>query len=184
MLESHVNNKLKRRLLNIFFHFPKRSFHVNELKRLAGSQQRTLSRALRELRAAELVDVASRKKHRYFRINPFLPFYFELRQRVKEERVKFDDEVTEKLKSLPNLKLVILSGVFTLEPDLPIDVLLVGGEIRPSRLEKVLADLEKLVGQEINYTVMDEEEFDQRRFLHDRLVRDVLDHPHLVIFGK
>ena len=74
-----------------------------------------------------------------------------------------------------------MSGIFTLQPQLPLDLLVVGEDINRARLQRVLADIKKLVGEEINFAVLDAKEYEYRRMMNDRFVRDVLDYPHLIL---
>lgn len=186
MLDNLVNTKLKRKLLNIFFRFPKRSFYPVELKAMTLAGSGGIAAALRELAREGVIHVAAKRKKRYFSINSYFPFYDELRDAVAPEfKTQADDEVTKKLKRLQDLKLIVLTGIFTMQPHLPVDLLLVGSSsLDRGRLLKVLDGVGDLAGQEINYAVMDVDEFDYRRYLNDRLIRDVLDNPHLVIYNN
>jgi hypothetical protein len=40
------------------------------------------------------------------------------------------------------------------------------------------------MGQELNYSIMSEEEFINRRDTFDRFIKDIFDYPHLVILDK
>ncbi len=183
MLENLLNTKLKERLLGIFFAFPKRSFSTSELRIVTGAKNPLLVQALREFTRAQVLNMASRRHTRFFRINPYFRLYDELEDLVAESEEKAEDQVSKILKRIPNLKLAILSGIFTLEPQLPVDLLVVGEGINHLRLQKTLAEIEKLTGQEINYSVMNTEEYEYRQLMNDRFIRDILDYPHLVVFN-
>lgn len=181
MLESLLNSKLKKKLLSIFFSHPKRSFSAFELGKMAEASPLLVSRALREFHRALLLENASRKQVRYFRVNPRFLLYDELKDLVSEEGHLPEDLVGQKLKKIPNLKFIVLSGIFTLEPKLPVDLLLVGDGVSRLVVQKVLGEIENMVGQEVNYAVIAVAEYEHRRFLRDRLIRDILDYPHIVV---
>lgn len=181
MLENLLNSQTKRRVLNVFFHYPNRSFHVNELRAMELASGSTLDLMLRELARAEVLQVAAKKHQRYFRINPRFKLYDELKDLVGEQRLPAADEVSKRLKRLTRAKLIVLSGIFTLAPHLPADLLVVGDDINRRTLLKIILEIEKLAGQEINYTVMDRGEYDYRRTMNDRFLRDIFDYNHIVV---
>ncbi len=184
MLENLLDSKLKKRLLNIFFKFPVRSFSVYELRHLSQGAAKPLASALREFLKGQVVSAAARGQQRYYRINPHFRFYGELKDLVTAAEFSAEDEVSRKLKKIPKAKLVILSGIFTLQPQLPVDVLVVGEGLRLSLLERRLREIEKLTGQEINYAFLEPAEYNYRRMMNDRLIRDILDYPHLVLLNN
>lgn len=184
MLENLISSRLKKKLLAIFFNFPKRSFSVFELRVMTGASIAQISQALKDFVRGDLVSVGSRKQRRFFRINPHFRLYDELRDlAAPSDGGAPEDEVSRKIRQIPNLKLAVLSGVFTLQPHLPVDLLLVGEDVNRLRLARALADIERLCGQEINYAVMDPQEYNYRRMLSDRFIRDVFDNPNLVVFN-
>ena len=66
---------------------------------------------------------------------------------------------------------------------LEVDLLLVGDAIKRPKMLKVIAEIEKTVGEEVNYVVMDSKEYDYRRMMSDRLIRDILDNHHEIVFN-
>lgn len=167
----------------MLFAFPRRSFSLSELRSVIGGGSQALKQALKEFEKVHLVNTASKRRKKYYRINPHFWLYDELRDLVSEEDLLTEDEVGRILKKIPHLKLAILSGIFTLAPHLPVDLLLVGEGINRLRLQRILAEIEKLIGQEINYTILDQKEFEYRRMMNDRFIRDILDYPHIVAVG-
>lgn len=184
MLENLLNTKLKKRLLALLFAIPTRSFSASELRTITGGTSPTIKQVLKEFEAAELVSTAARRQKKYYRINPYFRLYDEIRDLVVEEDLPGEDEVGRILKKIPHVKLVILSGIFTLQPNLPADIIVVGDGINRLRLQRAILEIEKLTGQEINYSILDQKEFEYRRMMNDRFIRDVLDYPHLVVVGS
>ncbi|MBI4050854.1 MAG: hypothetical protein HY396_02675 [Candidatus Doudnabacteria bacterium] len=182
MLENLLNSKLKKRLLAIFFGYPARSFTADELRRMTESQTSNVQVALRELIKADVVSLSSRRQKRIFRINSHFRLHDELKDLINDFETQVPgDEVVKILKRFAAAKLVILSGVFTFQPQLPADILIVGEGINSLRLSQIISEIEKIVGQEVNYTVMEPSEYLYRKMMSDRLVRDILDYPHLVL---
>ena len=185
MLENILNSKLKKKLLSIFFAFPARSFSATELKEIIEFPLRQVSKSLSEFARLDVVHVASRKRHRVYRINPRFPLYAELVDLVSDKEFdQREDRVVRILSKVPNLKVAILSGIFTFQIHSAVDILVVGDSVNRLRLNGVIDSLEKLVGQEVNYTLLSRKEYEYRRILNDRFVRDILDNPHIVLIDN
>lgn len=143
-----------------------------------------IQKVLREFARSQIVEFANKKQRRFFGINRHFRLYEELEDLVPLGERNVEDEVERLVKRIPNVKLAVLSGIFTFQPKLNIDLLLVGNGLNRIRIAQVLSEIQKLVGQEVNYALMNGEEFESRQMMSDRFVRDVLDHPHLTILDN
>jgi len=88
----------------------------------------------------------------------------------------------EDLRKLGRLKLLILSGIFIKDKGSRVDLLLVGDGLKRSRIEKKIKDLEAEIGVELRWAAFSTKEFTYRLNMYDKLVRDILDFPHEVVF--
>ena len=120
MLENILNTKLKKRLLGIFFAFPERSFSLLEIQAMLGTKNGITNRILKDFSAAQLVNSASKKKKRYFKINPHFRLYQEIEDLVSDQEEGLEDHVVSYLKRIPNVRMAVLTGIFTLQPHLEI----------------------------------------------------------------
>lgn len=184
MLDNLLNAKLKKKLLGIFFAHPQRSFSLFELRAATGAKNSQIQKVLREFVRAQVVEAAHKKQKRFFRINPHFRLYEELEDLLPSSEFDAEDEVSRLVKKIPNVNLAILSGIFTFQPQLGVDLLLVGDGLNRFRVSRVLEEVQKLAGQEVNYAMMKEEEYKSRQMMSDRFMRDILDHPHLVILDN
>jgi hypothetical protein len=91
--------------------------------------------------------------------------------------------VEESFKKAGKIKLIIVSGVFIKNKDSRADLLVVGDKIKPKRIEEGVRRLEAEIGVELAYVVFDTKEFTYRLNMYDKLVRDILDFPHEVVFA-
>ncbi|TSA44853.1 hypothetical protein D4R52_03575 [bacterium] len=151
---------------------------------MGAGQTRNIEAALRELARAETIQITAKKQKRYFRINPRFKLYDELHDLASDSRLSDDDEVSKIMKKLPRARLVVLSGIFAFAPHLSADMLIVGDGINRKTLGRMLSDVEKLAGQEINFAVMDPREYEYRRTMNDRFVRDILENNHIVVLDN
>ncbi len=184
MLENLLNTKSKKKVLCLFFAHPKRSFSLQELHSTASVSTRAASEAVRELLRADVINFTSKNRLRLFRVNSRFALYQELDDLLSADAKRDYDLVAKILKKIPNAKLVILSGVFTMQPNLSVDLLVVGDNVSRIRLQTMLKEVEKITGMEIVYAVMPVSEYEYRRLMSDRFVRDILDYPHLAVVNN
>ncbi|OGD67012.1 hypothetical protein A2442_02665 [Candidatus Campbellbacteria bacterium RIFOXYC2_FULL_35_25] len=90
----------------------------------------------------------------------------------------------KRLNGAGKLKLVLVSGVFIQNPDSRVDILIVGDNIKTGSLESAIGVLESEIGKELRYVVLKTEDFKYRLNIYDKLVRDILDHPHQKIINR
>lgn len=76
-----------------------------------------------------------------------------------------------------------MSGLFVNNPSSPTDVLIVA-KIKKEHLLKIINDLEFDLGREINFTVMDEEEFKYRQEVADVFLHSVLNSRKIILLDK
>jgi DNA-binding Lrp family transcriptional regulator len=88
------------------------------------------------------------------------------------------------LRRAGRISAVVLSGAFVGDASRPADLVIVGDGINESRLESAVKALEPQVGREIRYAAFSTPEFRYRMTIEDRLLRDTLDFPHLVLLDK
>src|SRR3989344_5910493 len=88
------------------------------------------------------------------------------------------------LKGSGRLAAVVLSGSFVGDPTRPADLLIAADGLNESRLERAIKTLEPEFGREIRYAAFSTPEFRYRLTVQDRLIRDTLDFPHLVLLDK
>ena len=96
---------------------------------------------------------------------------------------KYQDELFSAIKHLGEIKAAFLSGVFCGHANLPVDVLLVG-RVNLNKLADFLQAAEKMMGQEINYSIMTVDEFLLRRNTFDKFIKDIFDYPHLTVIDQ
>jgi len=92
------------------------------------------------------------------------------------------EAVIQNFKKSGQIKLMIVAGVFIKSHDSRVDILIVGEKLKQGKIEEGIRKLEALTGTELVYAVFDTKEFIYRVNMYDKLVRDILDYPHEVLF--
>ncbi len=94
------------------------------------------------------------------------------------------DAVVDTLRRTGKLSTVVLSGSFMGDPSRPADIVLAGDSMNERRLESAVKALETVFGRELRYASFTTPEFRYRLTVQDRLLRDTLDFPHLVLMDR
>ena len=94
------------------------------------------------------------------------------------------DQILDALKKSGKLSTVILSGSFMGDMTRPADILVAADQLNEARLEGAVRSLEPLFGRELRYAGFSTPEFRYRLTVQDRLIRDTLDYPHLILLDR
>lgn len=94
------------------------------------------------------------------------------------------DNIVGALKKTGKISAVILSGAFMGDPSRPADLLVAADSFNERRMEMAVRVLEPLFGREIRYAAFTTPEFRYRLTIQDRLIRDTLDFPHVVLLDR
>lgn len=92
--------------------------------------------------------------------------------------------IVEALKGSGRLAAVILSGTFMGDPTRPADLIIAADALNEQRLDHAIRGLEPVFGREIRYAAFSTPELRYRLTIQDRLIRDTLDYPHLILLDK
>ncbi len=183
MLEEIIDSKVDSSILSFFLVAPPRSFSALEVsKRLRIPQQKTAS-SLNKLAQHGLLKSFSKKNKKYYMLNQSYKLLPQIKDFFLRNGPSYQDELYMAIKRLGEVKAAYLSGIFTGYAYLPVDLLLVG-KINLKKLYEFLKSCEKLMGQEINYSIMSVDEFKQRKDTFDRFIKDIFDYRHLVVIDN
>ena len=90
----------------------------------------------------------------------------------------------ERLRSAGAIKCIVVSGIFMNEWEGSVDLLVVGDRLKERTLREKVKLLEAEVGKEVRYATLATQDFLYRLNMNDRLVRDVFDYPHRVVYDR
>jgi hypothetical protein len=180
MLEQIIDSKTDSAILGFFLTMPERAFSVTEVSRRLGLAHLKVAHSLGKQVAAGPLVSFSKKGKKYYLTNSKYKLLPEIKSYWQKFGPKQNDELFSAIKRLGEVKAAFLSGIFCGQPSLPVDILLVG-KINLNKLSEFLKSAEKMMGQEINYSVMSVEEFVQRRDTFDKFIKDIFDYRHIVV---
>jgi predicted nucleotidyltransferase len=181
----NLRSQLRRKLLAYYFTNPTAEHYLRELARLLQVSPTNLSRELASLVRQGLFAARVRGRQKHFRINREHPLYEEF-QRIVFKTIGAVGRLRAGLAKIPGIKDAFLYGSFARNQEDPasdIDVLVVG-KPPAQRLEAEIGKLERELKREINYTLMSEKEFADRRAKKDPFLADVFRHKTVKLSGS
>lgn len=190
MVEQLFGSKTRVKLLSLFFNNPGRPFYVREITRKIDEQINSVRRELANLLSVGLVSSDGSNNRLYYEVNPKYEYYEQLRSIftsmpaksndpvVKETRE--EDKIIKQLRSAGSITFAFLTGSFARDSRTNVDIFVVG-DVNRARLAKVVAELEKDMGRELNYSALTPDEYQYRLSLNDRFITSVLEARKIVI---
>ena len=199
-LTAIFGNQAKVRILRLFLFNPDTSFFLNEIidrtKCPAGAVRKELSilcKAGMFKKKIVVKDVSSSRKGKVttkkvqgpgYALNTKFIYIDTLKSFLTISSVSADESLAKKFSGIGRLKLFVASGVFTQNWDARVDLLLVGDDLDLAKVEHVIKGIEAELGKEIAYSAFETADFEYRLGIHDRLVRDILDYPHVTLLDR
>jgi hypothetical protein len=183
MLSQLLSSKPKTSLINLLLAHPARAFAFTELKVDSNCPPKLLKQTLKELDKMEFLSVTQRKRTKYYQMNRHFALYPELVNLLRKVKNIPQDQLFNQASRVGDCKFVALTGVFVGRPRIETDLLFVG-KVSPKKLEKFLKFAERLAEQEISYTVFSQQEFEYRKIMNDRFVKNILENSPVVVVDK
>lgn len=187
ILEKLFGSKARVKILRLFLFNPKTSFSVMQITEATGTSKRTArsnSKRLQSIGILEKVKLEGEGKARVgWRLNESFPYRQQLHSLMIGTET-FDRQAVERDLKSAGIQAAVLSGIFVNEEKSPVDLLLVGIDVDDKHLSQLINETEQRIGAELRYTLFSPESFEYRKSMFDRLVRDVMEYEHQVLFNN
>jgi len=147
--------------------------------------KRTRANALlvnKELKILTSIDFIKRHPNGEYFYNTSFKYASEVEDLLINSDSLDKNVIQETFKKIGKVKLIIISGIFIKNKDSRVDLLIVGDKMSRARIEEGIRKLEAEIGTELVYAIFDTKEFNYRLSMFDKLVRDIIDFPHEVVF--
>lgn len=182
-------NSVKRELENLEAFGLLSSAENREGEEAPAEREDFLVQTIEDLKAQKDKKTVKAKKSqaksdkKYFRVNKDFVLYEEIRSLILRAQILYEKDFLEKLYRIGSPKLIILTGFFVNDEKRQIDILVVG-RFNKSKFSKVIKDLEQEVGREINYSVMNVQEYKYRKDITDIFVYDILENKNITLINE
>jgi len=184
ILENLFGSRPKTRLLRFFLQNPEQEYTAAEItrrNRLKGPATRS---ELENLKKIKFILKRSRKSKAFFILNQEFAFYPELKNLVAKDNIYPQLKSLSKVKEIGNVKFAAISGAFINYHKSKADMILVGDDISRAKLKNLMGNLEAEIGKEIDFVLMNGEEFKYRLNMLDKFILEFLEGPHEEIINK
>jgi hypothetical protein len=185
LLEDIIISRVRVKILVLFLSNPGIIFHVRDIVRKVDEEINAVRRELSHMEAAGMVSKEQRANRLFYAFRKDYPLYYELMELVDKTSGLGYDIIKNKAK-LGKIKFAMMSGRYirglAKKSGNDVDLLVVGTVVLPELSQLVKAE-ESRKGNELNYTVMTEEEFIFRKNRRDPFVLSVLEGSRVMLIG-
>lgn len=126
----------------------------------------------------------AKKKVPAWQIDPGFPYIDSVRELLVNPSLLLRDDLSVRFKQVGKIKLLLVSGIFIGSDKSRVDILIVGDKLKKNIIQQIIKGLESEIGKELDYVVLDSEEFKYRVDMYDKLVCDILELPHETIIDN
>lgn len=120
----------------------------------------------------------AKKKVPTWQLDPSFPYINSILDLLVDPSLLLREDLPARFKQIGKIKLMIVSGIFIGTDKSRVDILIVGDKLKKNGIQQIIKGLESEVGKELDYVVLDSEEFKYRIDMYDKLVCDIIDLPH------
>ncbi|MFA5317919.1 MAG: hypothetical protein WC323_00370 [Patescibacteria group bacterium] len=167
------------------------SFSAHDIAKKTGSVIRSVNKEAVKLIGAGAVieeikpETINKKtvKVKHYRINKDFILFNEIKSLFLKSQVLDLDNFKSKLVKLGKINYVVLTGKFVGDNSAAVDLLLVG-DAEHKKSEKIVAEFEKTIGFEINWTLMPLEEYDYRQKIGDMFIYNLLGRKTIEVYSR
>ena len=184
MLKDLFISKTRVKLLQTFLNNPGRIFYVRELVRTVGEQINAVRAELARMERSGMVSSEARANRKFYGFRKDYVFYDEL-SRLAAKSSGLGGALIKERNKLGKIKYASLSGTYIKRRPVgptDVDLLIVGSVVLP-QLAQLVKENENVIGREVNYSVMTEEEFTFRKRRGDPFIRNILEKPKVLLIG-
>lgn len=119
-----------------------------------------------------------------YALNERFPFIASLKGLLIISSIMPDDSLLKRFSGHGRIRLFIASGLFIQNWESRVDLLIVGDDFNDKKIDNTIKVIESELGKEINYALMNSQDFEYRMGIHDKLIRDILDYPHITLLDR
>lgn len=184
MLKDLITSKTRVKILLLFLEDPTAMYHVREIVRRVSEEINAVRRELILLEKKGILSREPRANRVYYYLDKNYPFYYDLIRLFAKTSGLGADIIKNRVK-LGRIKYAMMSGKFARrvrEKSDEVDLLIVGTVVLPE-LTLLVKEEEAKRGQEINYTVMTEEEFIFRKKRLDPFINGIISGSRVMLIG-
>lgn len=184
MFEDLITSKTRIKILHLFLGNLGEMFHVREIVRRVTEEINAVRRELLLLEKKGILNREARANRVYYSLNTSYAFYHDLIKIYAKESGLGRDIIKNRAR-LGKIKYAMLSGDFARNLENngeSVDLLVVGVVVLPE-LSLIIKREEEVKKREINYTIMNEDEFNFRKSRRDPFISSIIYGSRVMLIG-
>ena len=184
MLQTLFSSRVRAKILKNFFLSPGTSYNISQLTKTLDENYSAVWKELLRLEKAGILSHRSDANSKIYSVDLNCPIEPELR-RIVLKTEGLGETICSKINKLGDLDTVFIYGSFASgEADTQSDIdLMLIGKIEINRFAPLIAQLEKELGRQINYTIFTKEEWASRIVSEDTFTANVMASPKIILIG-
>ncbi|OGC87688.1 hypothetical protein A3D70_01265 [Candidatus Adlerbacteria bacterium RIFCSPHIGHO2_02_FULL_54_18] len=184
-LQKLFGSAARLKLLRLFLFNPKDTYTVPDAAYRSRVPERT---AHKELALFSTIGLIKRSPTRSgsgvrYSVNEHFEYVAVLQNLLINAPARAKD-IYETIRSAGAIKLIVVAGVFVGDWEGRLDVLVVADRLKERVLRTKMRTFESEIGRELRYAMLAASDFGYRLNMNDKLVRDVMDYPHRIVFDR
>jgi hypothetical protein len=183
MLEQLFSSKTRVKLLSLFLSNPDTAFYVRELTRKLNERINSIRRELANLEDIGLLARHEEDRKVYYQIDKSFYCFSELQNLFMKVKIGPQDRLIREIRQIPGIQYAVLTGFFTNNRYSNTDILLVGTLNKPE-VQALVSEFQRELDREINFTIMDSDEYQFRRDMSDGFVSRLHQGEYIVVLDK
>lgn len=183
-MEGLFVSKVRVKIFQLFLTSSEELFHVREIVRRVGEEINAVRRELARLEKYKMVGSEWRANRRYYKFRKDHPFYQEILG-LTVKSTGMGEAIIKNRAQIGKIKYVMMAKRFVenkVSGVEDVDLLVVGQIVLPE-LQSIISDEQAKREREINYSFMDEAEFNFRVRRRDPFILRVLMQPKFMLIG-
>ncbi len=184
MLQHIIPSKTRIKILELFFHHPEEPYYLRKVVREISAEVNAVKRELDILEDEKVLLKERRLNKVFYTLNKHYHFYDEF-LRIFTKTDLLGTLIYKNLSKLGKVKFIVASTKFSKHLPIKDDevYLMIIGTIVVPEISTIIGEVEKTFGKEINYSVMNEEEFIFRKKNNDPFTWRFLKQPKVMLVG-
>jgi len=183
-LAKLFGSKFLIRIWKLFILNPDKNFSVTEICNKTRGKNSLVFPAVKRLFSIKFLIARTAKNQKRYQLNSNFLYLPEIKKLVMKEVPLLDNTVTDAIKKIKEVRFASVGGVLVGDKKSSVDLLAVSDKLNRTKFRKIIQGLEAEIGQEINFTLMDEKEFAYRFDLYDKFIMAMLEEPNVVVVDK
>lgn len=183
-LAKLFNSAARLKLLRLFFFNENVPYTIQEIVFRTKTTLPNVRKELLILLHTRVIRKQGSGRDIKYRLNKQYQYVNALATFVRDTTVVESRDILALLRRCGNLRLVVLTGLFSGAIEPKIDLLIVGDKFDERKLSTAIHTIEADLGREIRYSAFITSDFRYRSGVYDRLLRDVFDYSHRTLLDK